>query len=99
MAEWVLRVVVIVAIVWVISISLRPQYVFEIRIVNGTPEVRRGKVVSTFLDHIRSVCAEGGMSSGWIGGVRVGKRITLRFSRQFAPGPRQRLRNYWQLVG
>jgi Protein of unknown function (DUF3634) len=72
-----------------------PRYHFIITIKHGKPRVTRGKVQADFLDQVREVCEEDRVTSGWIGGVKRGKPITLRFSRSIPPGCRQRLRNIW----
>jgi hypothetical protein len=79
--------------------ALQPRYVFIIHLRAGRPSVTRGKVTAQFLDLVRDACADGGVSSGWVGGVRRGKRIRLAFSWGFPPGCRQRLRNLWNLHG
>jgi hypothetical protein len=97
MGEWVVKILLIGVAVWVFWTLLQPRYVFEIRIDCGQPSIRKGKVTRAFLDRVAVVCQEGGVARGWIGGVRQGRRIALRFSRQFPPDFRQRLRNEWTL--
>ena len=98
MGEWIVKALVIGFVVWLTWTFLQPRYVFEIRIDRGHPSVRKGKVTSMFLSRVAVVCQESGVVRGWIGGVRHGRRIALRFSRQFPPGPQQRLRNEWALA-
>ncbi len=98
MGEWLVNAVVIGIVVWVFWTLLQPQYVFKIRIHHGQPSLRKGKVTRDFLGRVEAVCREEGMVRGWIGGVRQGRRISLRFSRQFPPGLQQRLRNEWALA-
>ena len=98
MGEWLVKALLIGLVVWVFWTLLQPRYVFEIRIHRGQPSVRKGKVTRAFLDRVAAVCQEAGVVRGWIGGVRQGRRIALRFSLQFPPGPRQRLRNEWTLA-
>jgi hypothetical protein len=99
MGEWVIKALVIGFAAWVVWSLVQPRYVFEIRVADGQPSVRRGKVTATFLGRVAAVCRESGVVQGWIGGVRHGRRVALRFSRDFPPGPRQRLRNEWTLAG
>jgi hypothetical protein len=98
MGEWLVRAVLIGLAVWVFWTLLQPRYVFEIRIHRGQPSVRKGKVTGAFLGRVAAVCQEAGVVRGWIAGVRQGRRIALRFSRQFPPGSQQRLRNEWTLA-
>ena len=71
------------------------RYHFTVKLDNGVPRVTQGKVQADFLDNIREECREHGITSGWIGGVRQGKSIALRFSRNIPHGCQQRLRNVW----
>ncbi len=98
MGEWIVKLLVIAITVWLIWSIVQPRYVFTIRINRGQPSVRKGKVTAAFLSRVAVVCRESGVRRGWIGGVRHGKRVSLRFSRQFPPGPQQRLRNEWALA-
>jgi hypothetical protein len=96
MADLALKILVFAFAAWVVWSILQIRYVFEIRIRDGQPSIRRGKVQKAFLGSVALVCQEGGVSRGWIGGVTRGKRVMLRFSRHFPPGTQQRLRNEWQ---
>jgi hypothetical protein len=97
MGEWLVKILVIGIAVWVLWAFLQPRYVFKIRINCGQPCIRKGRVTSAFLGRVAAVCQENGVVRGWIGGVQQGRRIALRFSRQFPPGSQQRLRNEWAL--
>jgi hypothetical protein len=98
MGEWVLKALVIGFVAWLAWSVFQTKYVFEIRVAGGQPHVRKGKVTASFLGMVAEVCRESGVARGWIGGVPHGRRIALRFSRHFPPGPQQRLRNEWQLT-
>ena len=98
MGELLVKALILGFTIWVIWALLQPRYVFVIRINRGQPSIRKGRVTSAFLGRVAAVCQEGGVARGWIGGVRQGRRIALRFSRQFPPGPQQRLRNEWALA-
>jgi Protein of unknown function (DUF3634) len=78
---------------------LQPRYVFVVRVHDGVPRVHRGLVTTAFLQELGRVCAEAGVSRGWIGGVRRGRRPALAFSRNIPPPCQQRLRNLWLLQG
>jgi len=95
MGEWLANALLIGIAVWVIWWFVQPQYVFFIRINRGQPLIRKGRVTGEFLGQVATVCQEDGVARGWIGGVRRGRRVALRFSRQFPTGPQQRLRNDW----
>jgi Protein of unknown function (DUF3634) len=95
MGEWVIKALLVGFAAWLIYHLLRPRYAFEIRITSGRPTVRAGKVTPAFLDSVADACRTGGVSRGWLGGIRYQTRTALRFSRDFPPGIRQRLRNEW----
>jgi hypothetical protein len=97
--EYALKILVVGFLAWVIWFFLRPRYVFEIRIRDGKPGVRRGKVTGAFLHRIAEACQASGVTHGWIGGELQGQRTALRFSRQIPPRLQQRLRNEWLASG
>jgi uncharacterized protein DUF3634 len=99
MGEWIFKALAVSFAAWLIWTLLQTRYVFEIYINRGQPSLRKGKVTKAFLELVAEVCRDSGVLRGWIGGVRHGKRIALRFSRHFPPGPQQRLRNEWTLTG
>ena len=99
MAEWLTRALVIAFVAWVAWHFLQARFVFQIRIDAGQPRVRRGRVTPAFLGRVAAACKDAGISRGWVGGVPHGRHIVLRFSRNFPPGLRQRLRNEWHTVG
>lgn len=99
MGEWVIKILVVGFAGWVIWSLLQPRYVFEICVEGGRPSIRRGKVTKAFLHRAALVCQECGVARGWIGGVRRGRCVALRFSRHFPSGPQQRLRNEWLAAG
>ena len=79
----------------VVYYSAQPSFVFLVRMEEGVPRVVRGKVTVAFQQRIREACGRNSVQSGWIGGVRRGKRIGLIFSRHFSPACQQQLRNEW----
>src|SRR4051812_49038329 len=97
--EILLQVVFLVVAFAVVFVLLHaafgPRYLFMAKIERGEPHVTKGKVHADFLAEIRTVCREHGIASGWIGGVKRGKTIALRFSASIPPGCQQRLRNIW----
>jgi hypothetical protein len=98
MLEWAVKLLMLGIVVGVIWTLLRPRYVFEIRIEGGRAQVRRGKVTDAFRRMVEEVCRDGGVNCGWLGGLRRGKRVALRFSRDFTPGLQQRMRNQWNVM-
>jgi hypothetical protein len=98
MGDWLVTILVLSITIWVFWTFVQPQYVFKIRIDGGQPSLRKGRVTRAFLERVTAICQENGIVRGWIGGVRRGRRIALRFSRQFPPGSQQRLRNEWVLA-
>lgn len=95
MAETLLTVVALAVGGWIIWNLLRPQFLFIIRIEAGVLRVTKGKLTVAFLDEIADACRQANVADGWIGGVQVGRRESLRFSKSIPPGLRQRLRNIW----
>lgn len=96
--EWVVRIVAVALVAWGIWTVAQSRYAFVIRIENGRPSVRKGKVTRGFLGVVSEVCRDDGVPRGWIGGVPHGNRVALRFSTHFPPGTQQRLRNQWQVM-
>ena len=87
---------VVLAIVAVIlQAAFRPNFQFVIQINGDMLTIVKGKVRADFVDEAREVCREFGVTSGWIGGVKRGKSVALKFSRNFPPSCQQRLRNLW----
>jgi hypothetical protein len=99
MSDWVLKLLLIGFIAWVIWSLMQPRHLFEIRIEDGQPSARKGKVTRAFLNQVASVCGDCRVTRGWIAGVMSGQRVALRFSREFPPGAQQRIRNEWTLAG
>jgi len=97
--EWLVTALGIVCAIWVLRTLFVSRSVLRIRIHDGKPSVRKGKVTQAFLVRVADACREGGVARGWIVGVKNGKRISLRFSGSFPRALRQRLRNEWTLAG
>ncbi|MBN1863390.1 MAG: DUF3634 family protein [Victivallales bacterium] len=71
---------------------------FVVRVLDGAPEVCRGKVASGFLRDCREICRREKIVSGTIYGVRQGDgHISLSFSGNIPEGCRQMLLNAWNL--
>jgi hypothetical protein len=94
-AELVAKAFLVCFIVWVFWYILRPRYLFEIQLEGGHPCVRRGKVTAAFLGQVGDACQAGGVTEGWIVGVRDGRFSRLRFSSRMPRGVQQQLRNQW----
>jgi Protein of unknown function (DUF3634) len=99
MTEIVTQLVILAAAVGVVFViaqaAFAARFQFMVKIKRGEPRVVKGKVTIEFLDEIRATCREYGVAAGWIGGMRRGKTIALRFSNNFPPDCQQRLRNTW----
>jgi hypothetical protein len=83
---------ILVAVAWFV---LSPNFVFRIRISDGSLRLTRGTVRRDFVEQLSAICREWNIQRGWIGGVRRGQRLTLIFSRSVPPGCRQQIRNLW----
>jgi hypothetical protein len=79
----------------IMQAAFMPRYVFLVQIHGSQLAVTKGKVRGEFLDEVREVLGEFGVTSGWIGGVKRGKAIALRFSGNIPTPCQQRLRNLW----
>jgi hypothetical protein len=85
-------------VVWQVWRASRPR-LFAVRLDEGTPRAARGVVTPAFLQRVREVASDHGVTAGRVIGVMRGPHIGLEFSRQF-PGPaRQQLRNWWAMSG
>jgi hypothetical protein len=93
--QFVVFGVVIAIVAAILQAALMPRYQFVIQINGDQLRVTKGKVAADFLDNVREVCRESEITSGWIGGVKRGKAIALRFSGNIPPACQQRLRNIW----
>jgi hypothetical protein len=93
------RIVVLVLVVAGFWLAFQPRYAFVVHIKQGELRVAKGKVTAAFLRLVGEVCGEFGVSRGWVGGVRRGRRLRLAFSRHVPEPCRQRLRNLWVQEG
>ena len=98
MGDWLVRILAVGFVAWLVVVALKTRYEFMILIVDGRPRLKSGTVTPAFLATVADVCHAAGVSRGWVGGVRQGKLVSLRFSRSLPPSARQRLRNDWQLT-
>ena len=99
MTDWIIRCFLIAFAAWIAWSLLQGRYAFMIRIRDGRAHLNKGTVTQAFLVRVAEACKSEGVEHGWVGGVRRGPYTTLRFSRNFSPGLRQRLRNEWLDVG
>lgn len=93
--QLVLFAVVLAIVAVILQAALAPRFEFLVMIHGDSLKVTKGKVTADFLDNIREVCGELHITSGWVGGVKRGKNIALKFSRHFPTAGQQRLRNLW----
>ena len=87
--------IVIAVVAFVLQAAFMPRYQFIVQVHGAQLVVTKGKVRAEFVDEARLVCQEFGVTSGWIGGVRRGKSIALKFSSNIPRNCQQRLRNIW----
>jgi hypothetical protein len=97
--ELIFKVVVVGLVIGALWWAFQPRYTFVVRIEKGVPRLTKGKVTATFLQEVGQACAEGGIVTGWVGGVRRGRQVTLACSRRIPVPSQQRLRNLWMLHG
>src|SRR5262245_35041976 len=99
MMEVGLQLIVLAVAAGIVAVILQaafmPRYVFLVHINGSQLAVTKGKVHGQFLDEMREVLGEFGVTSGWIGGIKRGKAIALRFSGNIPAPCQQRLRNLW----
>jgi hypothetical protein len=79
--------------------AAQPRPVFVVRITNGEPRAVTGTVTAAFLQRVREVAADCGVTSGRVTGSPRGRRIRLAFSQHIPEGARQQLRNWWMMSG
>ncbi len=79
--------------------SLRPKYVFTLRIENGNVASTVGTVTRSFVRDAEEVCRREGIPAGAIHGLLRGRAIVLSFSGPIPGECRQQLRNLWQVHG
>ncbi len=70
---------------------------FMVTIQSQRIRVRVGDLSARFLQNLDIICQENQLHSGWILGLRIGDRISLRFSPGIPKPVRQRCRNIWSL--
>ena len=99
MLELAVQLVVLALAVGVVAFivhhALAPRYQFMVHIHGDAVTLVKGKVAADYLAQVREVCREQAVTTGWIGGVKRGKSIALRFSSNIPPNCQQRLRNIW----
>lgn len=91
-----LVILIAAAAYWAVA---KPWAAFVVRVRDGRPVARRGKVTESFLRVVEDVFREFGLRSGAVWGVRRGRRIALGFSPGVPAAARQRLRNWWSHSG
>lgn len=79
--------------------ALRPQYVFTLRVRDGSVQSARGTVTRSFVQEVESICRQAAIPQGRVHGLRRGRSIVLAFSGAIPDDCRQQLRNLWQVHG
>jgi uncharacterized protein DUF3634 len=96
----VLMLLVAGVVIWLLWQASRPPRLFVVRINAGEPHVLAGTVTPAFLQRVREVVTEHGITVGQVYGVSArGNRIRLEFAGRFPPAARQQLRNWWAESG
>lgn len=90
---------VLVLVIAAISLAIHFSYSFSVRIVDGKPQVRRGKLTAAFLVELQEACARHGVKRGSVRGLARGQRIALVFSHNIPQACQQQLRNWWAMSG
>jgi hypothetical protein len=93
------RWLLIVVVMLLVCFACLPRYVFLLRIENGEPRVKKGKLTPAFLQFVAEACRDHGVERGWVRGVKRGKQIVLTFASGLSFGFQQRIRNGWHLHG
>lgn len=97
--EWLTNgVILLVAslLFWGVWQTTQPRRLFIVRITKGEPHIAKGKVNSAFIERVRELISQHGLTAGWVRGVdERGHRVRLEFSRCFPPEACQQLRNWW----
>jgi hypothetical protein len=96
--ETLVQLLVLAAVAAAAWVAWWRRYTFMVQLQDGVPRVTQGRVTTAFLQELRLACDECGVTRGWVGGLRRGKRLDLVFSRSFPPYCQQRLRNLWTFV-
>ena len=79
--------------------ALRPQYVFTLRIEQGSVRSVRGTVTRDFVRDVESICGAASIIRGKVHGLKQGRSIILKFSGLFPADCKQQLRNIWHVQG
>lgn len=98
MIEFCVQFGIVAAFGWAVWSYLQMRYAFQVRIRNGEPRLRRGKVSAAFLSSLGEQCRNERIHRGWVGDLHRGRQVQLRFSRNIPAPCQQRLRNEWPLL-
>jgi hypothetical protein len=86
-------------VIWSLWRAAQPRPAFVVRITGGEPYAVAGTVTPAFLQRVREVAADCGVTTGRVAGLPRGRRIRLAFSRHIPKNARQQLRNWWVMSG
>ena len=95
--ELAFQIGLIVVLLVAFGLAMQPRYVFVVRVRDGVARLGSGKVQAGFVVQVEEACRRHGVRDGWVGGVRDGRRVALRFSRTIPSACQQQLRNEWTL--
>lgn len=82
-------------VIWGLWTIAQPRAVFEIHLLDGTLQVKAGKVTAVFLQAIEEIAETNDVSDAIIRGYPDGRRIRLDFSGDMPSECQQQLRNWW----
>ena len=97
--EFIVRLVFGALVIAGFWYTLRPQYVFTLRIQQGSVRSIRGVVTRDFIREVESICHAEAIVRGKVHGLKRGRSIILKFSGLFPADCKQHLRNIWQVQG
>ncbi len=83
------------ALHWVEGLVNPP--VFAVAFANGEVRVAKGPVTAAWLADCTAIAREFGIAAGRVEGMRMGRGVELRFSREVPAASHQRFRNVFAM--
>ncbi len=82
-------------VLWGLWYAAQPRPLFEIHLLDGTLQVKIGKVTPAFLQTIEEIAEANDLTEAIVRGYTRGTRIRLKFSAEVPEPCQQQLRNWW----